>query len=90
MAELYCTAEVVTVESAEAGDAELRGYVDCLGRMCDDSDQAAWDLREVLAQVCGRRADGSGGPCPGAVTGFRGGRCNAAHAVAGKRPAGCH
>jgi hypothetical protein len=64
MAELYCTAEVMTVESAETGEAELRGYVDCLGRMWDDSDQASWDLREVLAQVGGRRAEGSGGRCP--------------------------
>ena len=68
MAELYCTVDVMTADSAEHGDAEIRGYVDCLGRVWDDSDQAAWDLREVLAQVEGRRAEGSGGRCPDWLT----------------------
>jgi hypothetical protein len=64
MVELYCTADVITAESAEHGDAAERGYVDCLGRLWDDSDQASWDLREVLAQMEGRRPEGSGGCCP--------------------------
>jgi hypothetical protein len=68
MAELLCTADVITVDSAEYGDVAERGYVDCLGRLWDDSDHAVWDLREVLAQMAGRRPEGSGGRCPDWLT----------------------
>ena len=68
MAELFCTADVMTAESVEHGDAEIRGYVDCLGRFWDTSDHATWDLREVLAQMAGRRPEGSGGRCPDWLT----------------------
>lgn len=68
MAELICTADVITAESAEAGDAEIRGYIDCLGRIWDTSDHAVWDLREVLAQMQDRWVEGSGGPCPDWLT----------------------
>lgn len=68
MAELLCTVDVFTAESVEYGDAAERGYVDCLGRLWDDSDHAYWDLREVLAQMGGRRPEGSGGRCPDWLT----------------------
>jgi len=68
MAELFCTADVITADSAEHGDAAERGYVDCLGRLWDNSDHASWDLREVIAQMGGRWVEGSGGRCPDWLT----------------------
>ena len=68
MAELFCTADVMTAESAEQCDAAWWGYVDCMGAFWDTPDHACWDLREVLAQMAGRRPEGSGGRCPDWLT----------------------
>ena len=68
MAEFFLTIDIMTEESCQSGETDRSGYVDCLGRLWDDSDQAPWDLREVIAQTKGRRSEGSGGMLPDWVT----------------------
>lgn len=64
------TAEVVTVESAELGDAELRGYIDSLGRWDDHWERfgtypadCGWQLSTLLEDLGGRRWEADCWPC---------------------------
>ena len=56
------TAEAITAESCEHGDAEQRGYVDWLGNWCDEPD--CWDLRHLLEHLPSGRWEGDGGKVP--------------------------
>ena len=60
------TAEAITAESCEAGDAEQRGYVDYLGNWCDEPD--LWDLRHLLEYLPSGRWEGDGGTVPRWIT----------------------
>lgn len=60
------TAEVVTAESAECGDAAERGYCDHWGNWCDEPD--CWDLRHLLDDLPCGYAEGDGGRVPSWIT----------------------
>ena len=60
------TAEVITAESCEQGDAEQRGYIDWTGCWCDDPD--LWDLRKLADTLPSGYVEGSGGPVPDWIT----------------------
>ena len=60
------TAEVVTAESAEAGDAEARGYCDYWGQWSDDPD--LWDLRHLLDDLPSGYVEGDGSAVPRWIT----------------------
>ena len=69
------TAEVVTVESAEAGDAEIRGYIDSLGRWDDHferfgtyPDECGWQLSTLIEELSHRRWEGDGASLPRWIT----------------------
>jgi hypothetical protein len=68
MAEFFLTIGIMTVASCQSGETDRSGYVDCLGRVWDTSDQAPWDLSEVIAQCKGRIPEGSGGMLPDWIT----------------------
>ena len=63
-------AEVITAESAEAGDAEVRGYIDSLGRWDDHwerfgtyPDDCGWQLSTLIEDLSGRVWEGNVYPC---------------------------
>ena len=60
------TAEVVTAESCENGDAEQRGYIDSLGNWQDEQD--CWDLRTLLDRLPSGRWEGDGSSVPRWIT----------------------
>jgi hypothetical protein len=60
------TAEVVTAESCESGDAEQRGYIDSLGNWKDEQD--CWDLRTLLDRLPSGRWEGDGSSVPKWIT----------------------
>tara|TARA_B100001093_G_scaffold519892_1_gene611229 strand:+ start:5385 stop:5807 length:423 start_codon:yes stop_codon:yes gene_type:complete len=69
------TADVITVESAEAGDAEVRGYIDSLGRWDDYferfgtvADEDGWQLSTLIEDLSGRRWEGDGASLPRWIT----------------------
>ena len=69
------TADVITAESAEAGDAEVRGYIDSLGRWDDHferfgtyPDNCGWQLSTLIEDLSGRRWEGDGDTLPSWIT----------------------
>ena len=69
------TADVITAESAEAGDAEVRGYIDSLGRWDDHwerygtyPDDCGWQLSTLIEDLSGRVWEGNGGKLPDWIT----------------------
>ena len=69
------TADVITAESAEAGDAEVRGYIDSLGRWDDHferfgtyPDNCGWQLSTLIDDLSGRRWEGDGDTLPSWIT----------------------
>ena len=64
------TADVITVESAEAGDSEISGYIDSLGRWDDHferfgtyPDDCGWQLSTLIEDLSGRRWEPNCWPC---------------------------
>lgn len=59
------TAEVITAESCEAGDAAERGWLTGWGTFADEYFESCWDLRD-LADLLGRgyRPEGDGSSLP--------------------------
>lgn len=63
------TAEAISAESCEAGDAAERGWLTCWGDLADEYFDSSWDLRE-LADLLGRgyRPEGDGSAIPSWLT----------------------
>lgn len=59
------TAEAITAESCEAGDAAERGWLTSWGCLSDEYGDSCWDLRD-LADLLGRgyRPEGDGAAVP--------------------------
>ena len=69
------TADVITAESAEAGDAEICGYIDSLGRWDDHwerfgtyPDDCGWQLSALIEDLSGRVWEGDGSKLPRWIT----------------------
>lgn len=60
------TAEAITAESCEHGDAEQHGYIDYLGNWLDEPD--TWDLRHLLDCLPSGRWEGDGSTVPRWIT----------------------
>jgi len=60
------TAEVITAESCEQGDAAKRGYCDYYGSWSDEPD--CWDLHHLLEALPSGRWEGDGAPIPRWIT----------------------
>ena len=59
------TAEAVTVESCEAGDAAERGWLTRWGDLADEYFDSCWDLRDVVDMFGrGYRPEGDGARVP--------------------------
>ena len=59
------TAELVTAESCEAGDAAERGYLTSWGSLSDEYSDSCWDLRDLADQFgCYYRPEGDGAALP--------------------------
>jgi hypothetical protein len=59
------TAEAISAESCEVGDAAERGWLTSYGELADDYFESSWDLRD-LADMFGRgyRPEGDGAAVP--------------------------
>ena len=58
------TYDVITEESAQQGDTAENGWLDWRGYPVDAYDQSCWDLRDLLENLQGYRAEGTGEAVP--------------------------